>query len=104
MIIAAALSENNLNSPVDVHFSRCNWFGIYNSITKNLDFIVNPGISMDEDAGLKSAEILVSHSVNVAVAGRFSAKVVELFRKANVQMVIPETNTSFLEFINLIKK
>lgn len=104
MIIAAALSENNLNSPVDLHFGRCNWFGIYNSITKNLDFIVNPGIGMDEGAGLKSAEILVSKGADVAVAGRFGAKVVELFRNANVQMVIPETNTSFLEIINLIKK
>jgi len=52
-------------------------------------FIENPARLHQEKAGCDAAELLVGKNINIAVAGRFGSKVVDVFRKNNIQMVIP---------------
>jgi predicted Fe-Mo cluster-binding NifX family protein len=103
MIIAIAANENHLKAIVDPHFGRCDWYCLYNTETKETLFLENPARHHQEKAGCDAAELLVGKGINIAVAGRFGSKVVDVFRKNNVQMVIPETQQKITEIIKQIK-
>jgi predicted Fe-Mo cluster-binding NifX family protein len=103
MIIAIAANENHLKAIVDPHFGTCDWFCLYNTETSKSSFIENPTRHNQEMAGSDVAEFLIGKSVNMAVAGRFGSKVVDVFRKKNVQIAIPETPKTLTEIIDQIK-
>lgn len=103
MIIAIAANENHLKAIVDPHFGRCDWYCLYNTENKKTLFIENPARHHQEKAGCDAAELLVGKNINIAVAGRFGSKVVDVFRKNNIQMVIPETQQTLTEIIKQIK-
>jgi predicted Fe-Mo cluster-binding NifX family protein len=103
MIIAIAANENHIRAIVDPHFGRCNWFCLYNTETLKWTFIENPVRFHQEQAGCDAAEFLIINKIEMAIAGRFGSKVVDVFRKNNVQMVIPEIQQSLKEVINQIK-
>ena len=103
MIIAIATNENHLKANIDPHFGRCNWYCLYNTETRKNTFFENPVRQSLEKAGCDAAEFLVSKNINIAIAGRFGSKVVDVFRKNNIQMVIPETQQTLMEIIKQIK-
>lgn len=103
MKIAIAASENHMKSVVDPHFGRCNWFCIVDSETRKAEFIENSSRHHHEKAGHEAAVFLIGRGINLAIAGRFGSKVVEIFRTSNVQMVIPEQQQTIQEIINLIQ-
>jgi predicted Fe-Mo cluster-binding NifX family protein len=103
MIIAIAANENHLKAIVDPHFGRCDWYCIYNTETRKSFFIENPVRHSQEKAGCDAADLLIGKGIKMVVAGRFGSKVVDTFRKSNVQMIIPETQQTLKEIINQIK-
>ena len=103
MIIAIAANENHLKATVDPHFGRCNWYCIYDTETHKSSFIENPVRYYQEMAGCDAAELLVSKRINLVIAGRFGSKVIDVFRKNNIQMVVPEAEQRLAEIINQIK-
>ena len=103
MIIAIASTENHLKAMVDPHFGRCNWFFLHNTETLENQFIENTVRNHQEKAGCDVAKLLIDKNINIAIAGRFGAKVVDMFRQNNIQMVIPETEKTVKEIINQIK-
>lgn len=103
MIIAIAVNENNLNAVVDPHFGRCNWYCLYDTETHKNLFLENLAQKQREQSGCDAAELLLDKNVNMAIAGRFGSKVAEVFRRNNIQMVIPEIQQTLSEIINQIK-
>ena len=103
MIIAIAATENHLKANIDPHFGRCNWYCLYNTENQKNTFIENPVRNSQEKAGCDAAELLVSKNITMSIAGRFGSKVVDIFRKNNIQMVIPETQQTIMEVIKQIK-
>lgn len=104
MIIAVALTENHIRSLIDVHFGRCDWYGIHNSATKETSFVENPNRYLEEGAGCKSVDFLKELNIELVVAGRFGNKVVDLFKNKDILMVISSENQTFEQIINHIKK
>lgn len=102
MNIAISAGENHLKSLVDQHFGRCNWFCIFNTTSREHYFIENPVEKHQEKVGHIVAEFLIRKEIKIAVAGRFGAKVIDIFRKNNVQMVITEPGKTIEEIINQI--
>lgn len=103
MIVALSTDQNNLDSAVSHHFGRCVYFCLFDTDTHKSYFRENPGKNNDK-AGCIATEFLIKEGVNVSVAGHFGSNVIDLFRKANIQMVIPEANKTITDIINLIKK
>jgi predicted Fe-Mo cluster-binding NifX family protein len=103
MIIAIAVNENHLKAMVDPHFGRCSWYCLYDTDTKISSFIENPVGHHKEKAGCEAAELLISKNITMAIAGRFGSKVVDVFRKNKIQMIVPETQHTLAETINQIK-
>jgi len=103
MIIAIATNENHLYAVVDPHFGRCNWYCLFDTENRKNSFIENPAKHNPEKAGCDAAVLLIDKKISMAIAGRFGSKVVDVFRKSNIQMVIPETQQTVSEIINQIK-
>jgi predicted Fe-Mo cluster-binding NifX family protein len=101
--VAIAATENNLSAPVDPHFGRCTWFCIFDTETRQSEFVENPAAYRPEHAGCEAANLLISSEVGVVVAYRFGAKVVDLFRSRNIQMVIPSAPKTISEIFLLIR-
>ncbi|HOK51726.1 MAG: NifB/NifX family molybdenum-iron cluster-binding protein [Bacteroidales bacterium] len=99
MKIVIAANENHVKSDVAAHFGRCDWFCIFDTETKKAEFIANPVRNNIEKAGLEAANFLINKGLSIAVAGRFGAKVVEIFRANNVQMIVPESQVTINEII-----
>ena len=102
MIIAVALNENHTEALVDEHFGRCAWFCIYDSENRKTEYIENTNRYTEEGAGCNSAKTLMQYGIQIAIAMRFGVKVVEFFRKNNIQMVIPETQKNLEEILKMI--
>jgi predicted Fe-Mo cluster-binding NifX family protein len=102
MIIAIAANENHLKAMVDPHFGRCDWYCLFDTETRKCTFIENPARHHQEKAGCDAAELLIGNNTQMAIAGRFGTRVVDVFRKNNVQMVIPENLQTLNEIINQI--
>lgn len=103
MKIAIATNNNNTDSPVGAVFGRCNWYCLYDRETKQIEFIENPAKHFDDNAGKNAASSLLETGIDVAIAGRFGSKVVEMFRANGVQMIIPETEKTIKEILKQIK-
>jgi predicted Fe-Mo cluster-binding NifX family protein len=103
MIVAIAANKNHLKAKVDPHFGRCKWFCLYNTINKNYSFLENTVRENQANAGQEAAELLIGKKIGMAIAGRFGSKVLEIFRKNDIQMVIPETQKTLTEIINQLK-
>jgi len=103
MIIAIATNKNHLKAIVDPHFGRCDWYCLYDTRTNKSIFIENPVRKNQDHAGCDAAELLLGKKINMAIAGRFGSKVVDVFRKNNVQLIIPETPKTLTDIINQIK-
>lgn len=100
MIIAIAASENHLKANVDPHFGRCDWYCLYDTETRKSSFIENPVRYQQQQAGCDAALFLNKKGVKMVIAGRFGAKVIEVFKTNNVQMVVPETQQTIAKIIN----
>lgn len=103
MKIAIAASENNIHSFVDLHFGRCNWYCIFDTTTGKTEFIENTVRHHVEKAGYEAVGLLSEKGIGIVIAGRFGSKVVEAFRANSVQMIVPQTDMTINEIINLIK-
>ena len=103
MVVAFALRENHHRSAIDDHFGRCDWYGIYNTDTRKTEYLENPNRYAAEGVGCTSVEYLMKYGIEAVVAGRFGSKVVELLKKNNIQMIIPEVDKTMEEFTKLIK-
>lgn len=104
MIVAIATNENHFKAIVDPHFGRCDWFCLIDTETRKSSFIENSSRHHQEKAGCQAADFLIAKGVQMAIAGRFGSKVVDVFRKNNVQMIIPETQKTIDDIINQINK
>ena len=101
MILAAALVEKQLGSLINQHFGRCEWHGVYNTATGSKTFIQNP--ESGEAVGSVVAEMLIEQGVSMVVAGRFGIRVLDVFQKSNVQMIIPGGNQTWTDIINMVE-
>ncbi|SRR5574344_1828619 len=102
MKIAIAANESQVKSHVDPHFGRCEWYCLYDTETKNIEFIENTARNQSGNSGCEAVTILLDKGVNIVVAGRFGSKVVEVFRSKNIQMIVPENVKTIHEIINQI--
>lgn len=103
MIIAIASTENHLKSSIDQHFGRCDWYCMYDTLSKKISFIENPMAHKAESAGLNAANFLIDLGIEMVIAGRFGIKVVEVFKNKKIQMVIPETPKTIKDIIHKLK-
>lgn len=104
MIVAIASDLNNADSIISGNFGKCSLFCLFNTETKEMRFIENPGGINTDEAGMKAINFLLDNKVEIVVARRFGTKVITRLRKEHIQMVIPQLPRTIEEVINQLKQ
>jgi predicted Fe-Mo cluster-binding NifX family protein len=88
MKIAITSTGNTLDSKLDQRFGRCSCFVIYDTETKSLEYIPNPGKDAQEGAGPASVQLVASRNVEKIISGEFGIKVKSLLDSLKIQMIV----------------
>lgn len=86
MNVAITSEGNTLNSIVDPRFGRCAYFAIYDTETKETEFILNPAKDSNEGAGPAAVKFVASKGVKKIIAGEFGGKIKTLLDSLNIVM------------------
>ena len=105
MNIVITSTNNSLDASLDLRFGRAAWFCLYNTETKETNFIQNEYINSAGGAGTKAAELMVSKNVEKVISGDFGPKAKNMLEKFNIQMIILQNdNQSIQEIISQFQK
>lgn len=87
MKIAITSEGNTLNAQIDSRFGRCSYFAIYDTETKQTEFLENPGKDASGGAGPAAVQFVAKQGVRKIVAGEFGGKTLPLFQSLNIEMI-----------------
>jgi predicted Fe-Mo cluster-binding NifX family protein len=103
MKIAITSTGNTLESSLDNSFGRCEFFVVYDTKIRSMEFIPNPNKYLEEGAGLASVELVASRSVNKIVSGEFGMKIKPLLDSMKIQMIVlKESGKNIKEIIEML--
>jgi predicted Fe-Mo cluster-binding NifX family protein len=104
MKIIITSTGNNLNSKFDLRFGRSGWFCVYDTVTKDTQFIENTNKNANGGAGTKTAEMVAELEVTSVISGDFGPKAKSLLEKFKIQMIIMDgKHKSIQDIIDIIK-
>lgn len=86
MKIAVTASGDNLDAPFACHFGRAENFVIFDAVTKQGEAYPNPAVKARSNIGVKAAESIISHDVQVVISGDFGPHAVRMLAAVGVQL------------------
>jgi predicted Fe-Mo cluster-binding NifX family protein len=101
MNIAIASTGNNINSKIDKHLARCSWFMIYDSDTKQFEFIENKYKALKENAGIAVVKLFGKYKIKRVITTDVGAKVKNKLDELKIQIIIISDNNKKMK--DLIK-
>jgi predicted Fe-Mo cluster-binding NifX family protein len=103
MKVAITSTGNSVDSYLDQRFGRCDFFVIYDTETKGLEFMPNPNKEALEGAGPASVKLVSSRNVSKIISGEFGIKIKSLLDSLKIQMIIfKEPDKKIKEVIALL--
>ena len=87
MKIAITSEGKTLNAQIDSRFGRCSYFAIYDTETKQTEFLENPAKEASGGAGPAAVQFVAKQGVSKIVAGEFGGKTLPLFQSLNIEMI-----------------
>lgn len=104
MKVAIASQGNSLESKLDNSFGRCNFFVVYDTEYKTVEFIANSSKDDDEKAGSKSVQMVSTRNVNKIISGDFGLRIKPLLDSLKIQMIVlrnsEKTIKQIIELLN----
>ena len=103
MKIAIPVKTNNQNTEIDARFGRANYFMIFDSNTKNYNFIDNSqSVNSGHGAGISAANKIVNNveSIDIIISPALGPKAFDVLKMANIK-ILKSQNVSIEENINL---
>jgi len=86
MKIAIPVDDKNLESNVCVSFGRAPYFLVYNTETRENDFIKNSATASTGGAGIKAAQIIVDSNVNALLTPRCGENAANVLKAADIKI------------------
>lgn len=86
MKICITSTGNSKDSIADQRFGRCKYFAIYDDDIKEFEFILNPGISSQQGAGITSAQKIIDIGVDAVVTGNVGPNAMRLLNASGVKV------------------
>ncbi|HOO98298.1 MAG TPA: NifB/NifX family molybdenum-iron cluster-binding protein [Bacteroidales bacterium] len=103
MKVAITSTGSTPDSKVDQRFGRCSYFAVYDTETKDTEFLANPNRDAREGAGPASVQIVASKKVQKIISGEFGIKIKSLLDSLNIQMIVlKDPEKSIQEVINML--
>jgi predicted Fe-Mo cluster-binding NifX family protein len=98
MKIAITSEGNTFEAQIDARFGRCAYFAIYDTVTKQTEFIANPGKETTGGAGPAAVQFVAKQGAKKVIAGEFGGKTQPLFQSLGIQ-TISDANKTIAEII-----
>jgi predicted Fe-Mo cluster-binding NifX family protein len=86
MKICISSTGKSSKDSMDELFGRCKYFAIYDTETKEYNFIDNAGLQAEQGAGIKAAQLIVEQNVSVMISGRVGPNAVEVLAAAGIEI------------------
>lgn len=99
MRIAIPVDEKNIETSVCQSFGRAPYFLIYDTDSKESEFIDNSAASSQGGAGIKAAQTVVDNKVGALLTPRCGENAAEVINAANIK-IYQTTDASVLDNIN----
>ncbi|MDD3322587.1 MAG: NifB/NifX family molybdenum-iron cluster-binding protein [Paludibacter sp.] len=93
MKIAITSEGNQMDSKIDARFGRCAYFAIYNTDTKETEFLVNPAKDSSGGAGPEAVQFVAQTGVKKIFAGDFGTKIHSLLHSLSIEMINEKDKT-----------
>jgi predicted Fe-Mo cluster-binding NifX family protein len=87
MKIAITAEGNQMDSKIDPRFGRCAYFAIYETETKETNFLVNPAKDSSGGAGPEAVQFVAKTGAKKIIAGEFGTKIISLLESLNIEMI-----------------
>ena len=102
MKVAISANGNSRNAQVDSRFGRCAWFAVYDTESRQLDFIENTAKDAEEGAGPAAVALVANQGVSKIVSGEFGFKIKSMLADLHIQMVIMKEAKTISEIVSLL--
>ena len=104
MKVAITSSGNNLGSVIDQRFGRCAYFAIYDTETRQVEFIENTNKDAEEGAGPASVALIANQGAGKVISGEFGFKIKGMLNDLKIQMVMLKEEKTIQDIINLLNQ
>ena len=94
MIIAIPVDEKEANTKVCISYGRTPFFMLYNTDTKDSQFLDNSAASAAGGAGIKASQSLVDNKVDVVLTMRCGENAAEVLNGQDIKMYKTEFPTA----------
>jgi predicted Fe-Mo cluster-binding NifX family protein len=102
MKIAITSTGNTSDSRLDPRFGRCSYFVIYDTDTREMEFLPNSARDAKEGAGPASVQIVASRNVKKIISGEFGARVRSLLDSLGIEMItVRDPEKSISDIVNM---
>ncbi len=99
MKYAITAIENNIKSICSSHFGRSEYFAIYDTEDKSLEFIENSFRNLPKRAGPSVVKLLSSMNVEIVVSSEFGERIKNVFESMKIGMIIIQDQNKTIEEI-----
>lgn len=99
MRLAIASTGNTLDSFICHHFGRCEYFVIYDTEFKAIEFIPNPYKDLVEGSGQEAVQLVMSRNINKILSGDFGIKIKPILDSHKIQMIVLKDSETTIEKI-----
>ncbi len=86
MKIAVSASGREINSPIEPRFGRCQQFLIIDPESMEYEVLDNPNMAASGGAGIQTAQLLASHSVQAVITGNCGPNAFMTLEAAEIQV------------------
>ena len=88
MKIAIPVDEKRVNSEVCMSYGRTPFFAVYNTDTKEYEFLDNSAAASSGGAGIKASQMLVDNGVTTVITQRLGQNAADVLNIANVDILL----------------
>jgi len=93
MRICVTAQGDNLDSPIDLRFGRCQCFIIVDINTLEFEAVKNPNIDATGGAGIQSGQIMADRQVKAVITGQLGPNACRTLQAAGISMFAGASGT-----------
>ena len=101
MKVAIPVDERKLDSEVCISFGRTPLYLVYDTDTKEENYLDNSAIAETAGAGIKAAQSIVDNKVEIMLTPRCGENAADVLKAADIKMYKTEKDKNAIENINL---
>ncbi len=93
MKYAIPIESQDIKDEISEVFGRSKFFAVYDSETKSIDFLENPGSKESRGAGISAVQFLIEKKINKVLTTNIGPNAENTLKSSGINLEIIERNT-----------